>query len=879
MAKIKRIHLFSKLNKTSYQSLESATILCKTRGNPYVEIVHFINQIIMSENTDFHQIISHFELDFSVLSKDLIKYLDSLPRGASSIQNFSNDIELLIQEAWIFSSIVFAVDKIRTGHILLALKQNKNLSSRLENMSEEFIKINADLLQENFLNITKDSIEANQDEKSSKLSTGQADKLLNDKGLSDALSLYTLDLTQRAKEGKIDEIVGRDEEIRKMIDILMRRRQNNPILTGEAGVGKTALVEGLAVKLAKDEVPSFLKGFKLLSLDMTLLQAGASMKGEFEERFKNLIQSIQNSDSKIILFIDEAHSLIGAGGSAGQNDAANILKPALARGELRCIAATTWQEYTKYFEKDPALSRRFQNIAVDEPDDEKCIQMMRKMTSSLQDFHKVSISNEAIIASVKLTRRYLPTRKLPDKAMSILDTACARVALSQSSLPSNIENLIKEIEAKSLELELLQREEKEGFKHSEAIEKIKEDIKNLESKKAKLEDKFVKENELVAKYKSLREKILADEKEDLSSKEELKEILKDLYSLQEDDPMVLPFVDEQAIALVISEYTGIPLGRMLNTELKNILNLKEELCKNVIGQDHSLELIAKRIITSRAKLSDESKPQAIFMLAGPSGVGKTQTALSIAELVYGSENNIITINMSEFQEAHTVSSLKGAPPGYVGYSEGGILTEAVRKKPYSVILLDEIEKAHKDVHELFFQVFDKGRMEDGAGKLVDFRNTIIILTTNVGDEEIFNLCEDENNYPSAEILERAIREPMQKVFPPALLGRLVVVPYYPLSKKNLYKIIDLKLKKIQDRIRQNYKAELSYNDSLKDELISRCDNSAFGARMIDSIINNELLPDLSMNFLNSVMQNKKISKLSISARDSKFEYVFEYKED
>lgn len=879
VSKIKRIHLFSRLSKTAYSALESATTLAKTRGNAYVELSHWINQIFMSENTDLHAIIKHFNLNEEAISKDLISCLDKLPRGSSSIEDFSNLIEVAIKEAWMITSIVFSKDKIRTGALIVAIKQTPELSSKLNDISREFIKINGEVLQENFNEILKGSVEEGEGYCTSPSSTGQAKELLGQNNSADPLSLYTVDLTQKAKNKEIDEIVGRDKEIRKAIDVLLRRKQNNPIFTGEAGVGKTAIAEGLAVKIANGNVPDGLKGALLKSLDIGLLQAGASMRGEFEDRLKKVIEAVQSSPTPIILFIDEAHTLIGAGGSAGQNDAANLLKPALARGQLRCIAATTWAEYIKYFEKDPALSRRFQNILIDEPDDERCIHMMRKMAVSLEKYHQVAILDEAIVASVKLSRRYLPARKLPDKSTSVLDTACAKVALSQSAVPENLEFITNKIASYELEKEILQRESKEGLNHEEELSKINEKISDLCVKKGNLEDKFKQEQEIANKYKDLRAKLNGANKDELIRlKEQISDILVQLSKVQGEEPMVLPVVDAQAVSVVISEWTGIPLARMQKSEAKDILSLDKELAKNVIGQDHSLKMLTKRIITARANLADPQKPQAVFMLAGPSGVGKTQTALAIAELVYGSENNIITINMSEFQEAHTVSTLKGAPPGYVGYGEGGVLTEAVRKKPYSVVLLDEIEKAHPDVHEIFFQVFDKGRMEDGAGRLVDFRNTIIILTTNVGESKILDMCEDENSLPTPEILEKAIRPAMQKVFPMALLGRLVVVPYYPLHKTALHSIIDLKLNKIVKRVNEIYKATLSYDVKVKDEIIARCDNIASGARMIDSIINNELLPEISMEFLQRSIDSKAVDKVVISADDGKFSYNFSLKD-
>lgn len=882
MSKLKRIHLFSRLNPTAYKAMESATVLCKTRGNPYVELVHLINQIIMSENTDFHRIIEFFQIDTAKLSKDLVKSLDELPRGASSISDFSSVIEITVKEAWMVASLVFAKERIRTGHILTALKQTPELSNKLNDISIEFIKINGDILQTKFDEIVKDSTEFSEAGTNTSAATGQSHQLMSNAGISkgEALQLYTIDMVEQARAGKIDEIVGRDSEIRKLVDILMRRRQNNPIITGEAGVGKTAAVEGFACRLAKDDVPDCLKGTVLRSLDMGLLQAGASMKGEFENRLKQIIEDVQNSDVPIILFIDEAHTLIGAGGTAGQNDAANLLKPALARGKLRCIAATTWQEYIKYFEKDPALSRRFQNILIEEPDDDNCIRMMRKLSHSLEKYHNVAISDEALSAAVKLSRRYIPARQLPDKAVSVLDTACARVSLSQSSEPESLEYIRRKIESLELEIEILMREEKEGVNHQDKLKDVNKELEKLQKEQAEITKKYEKEIALAEKYKDIKSKIAEekDEKELEKLREEIQSVYKELVEVQEETPLVLPLVDVQAVSTIISEWTGIPLGRMVKNEIKSVLNLSDEINKRVIGQKHSLDIIAKRITTAKANLADPDKPQAVLMLAGPSGVGKTETALTIAEFVYGSQQSIITINMSEFQEAHTVSTLKGAPPGYVGYGEGGVLTEAVRKKPYSVILLDEVEKAHKDVHEIFFQVFDKGRMEDGAGRLVNFKNTIIILTTNVGDDEIMDLCTDEENYPTADLLEKAVRPALMKVFPAALLGRLSVIPYYPLSKKALHSIIDLKLNKVVKRIKENYNADMVYDEPLRDEIVSRCDNIASGARLIDAVINNDLLPDISAEFLRNTMEGKVIKKIQVSVKDSNFIYNYTFKE-
>ncbi|MDR3170100.1 MAG: type VI secretion system ATPase TssH [Treponema sp.] len=874
MSKLKRIQLFSKFDGKAYKAIESATILCKTRGNPYIELTHWVNQILLGENTDWHEAVRYFALDEAKLAKDMIVAMDALPRGASSIADFSNTIELAIKEAWMIASLAFGEGAIRTGHLLCALKQTPEFARTLHDMSREFVKINGDLLVEKFAEIVKNSGETSVAVSAGdSAATGQAGALMGNAamGTGEALKRYTVDMTEQAKSGKSDPIVGRDAEIRKIIDILMRRRQNNPILTGDVGVGKTAVVEGFAQRLASGDVPPSLKGTRLCSLDIGLLQAGASMKGEFENRLKQVIEEVQGSEVPIILFIDEAHTMIGAGGQAGQNDAANLLKPALARGKLRCIAATTWQEYVKYFEKDPALTRRFQNIIIDEPDDDKATEMMRGMIKALETHHKVAVMDDALEAAVKLSRRYIPARQLPDKSVSILDTACAKVALSQNAEPAELEYCRRRIEALVLEMAILSREESAGFDHSEKITSLTQELTKERDRQGELEVRLDKEKALVAEIIRLRTEA---EEGNPELKGDLEAKRKELADFQGENPLVLPQVDTQAVSAVISEWTGIPLGRMVKDEIKSILTLDEELNRRVIGQEHGVKVIAKRVTTARASLADPNKPIAVIMLAGPSGVGKTETALALAEQIYGSEEQIITINMSEFQEAHTVSTLKGAPPGYVGYGEGGVLTEAVRRKPYSVVLLDEVEKAHPDVHEIFFQVFDKGQMEDGAGRQVNFRNTIILLTTNVGDGTIADLCAEEDKLPDSADLEAAIRPDMMRVFPAALLGRIQIVPYYPLGKKALYQIIDLKIGKIKKRVAENYQAELVTTDAVKDEIIRRCDNAASGARLIDAIINNDILPEISAEFLRHTMEGQTLTKAVIDVQDERFTYSF-----
>lgn len=941
---IKRTALFGKLDSIAYKSVESATVFCKMRGNPYVELIHWIYQIIQTDDSDVLRIIKHFQIDEAKLSADMTASLDRLPRGATAISDFSNHLEIAIKEGWMYASILFKAMSIRTGHLMIGIKKSRELTTLLNDMSSEFEKISTDELLDNFQTIVADSPEETLAPTDSFSETGetlpgQSSDALSPAvmGKQEALKQFTIDMTERAASGEMDPIVGRDDEIRKIVDVLMRRRQNNPILTGEAGVGKTAVVEGFAQRIAAGDVPPPLKGVKLLSLDMGLLQAGASMKGEFENRLKQIIEEVQSSAEPIILFIDEAHTLIGAGGAAGQNDAANLLKPALARGTLRTIAATTWAEYKKYFEKDPALARRFQNILVEEPGDENAVKMMRSLASMLEHHHKVLVLDEALEAAVHLSRRYIPARQLPDKAVSVLDTACARVAISQNAEPAEVEDSRRKLDALNIEMDILNRETDVGIEHADKIKDLEGELKKETTRFEKLNDEWEKEKKLVDDILELRKKLRKDdtpiddaaekdkpqETEDVKkeekpespddvkdaatgdekspeqdqkvseekvekkaapkklSPEERKKALKELEKLlaqlkekQGETPLILPNVDQQAIAVIIGEWTGIPVGRMVKNEIQSVLGLGEIIGKRVIGQDLALESISKRIQTARASLADPNKPIGVMMLAGPSGVGKTETALALAEAMYGGEQNLITINMSEFQEAHTVSTLKGAPPGYVGYGEGGVLTEAVRRKPYSVVLLDEVEKAHPDVHEIFFQVFDKGYMEDGEGRFIDFKNTVILLTTNVGSELIMNMCKDPELMPDPGGIADAMREPLLKTFPAALLGRMIVIPYYPLSKEMMSKIIDLKIGKIRERVEEHYQAKFTYDEAVKELIIKRCSELESGARIIDSIITNTLLPRISTEFLTKTMNGETLAEVAISVVDDDFKYTF-----
>ena len=900
MAEIKRSILFGKLNSVAYKAMEGATVFCKLRGNPYVELVHWLHQVLQSPDSDLHRIVKHFGLDASRVAGDLIAALDKLPRGATSISDFSPHLEEGVERGWLYASLLYGDSKVRTGHLILGLLKTPGLRNVFGNISREFAKIKTEELSDSFSQVVGGSAEDALDEAAGGgVSPGEASGALPpaQMGKQEALARFSVDLTEKARKGEIDPIMGRDEEIRQIIDILMRRRQNNPILTGEAGVGKTAVVEGFAQRIALGDVPPALKDVSVRTLDLGLLQAGASMKGEFENRLKQVIEEVQASPKPIILFIDEAHTLIGAGGAAGQGDAANLLKPALARGTLRTIAATTWAEYKKYFEKDPALTRRFQVIKVEEPSEDVAVLMIRGLSPVLEKHHRVHVLDEALEAAARLSHRYIPSRQLPDKAVSLIDTACARVAISQHATPPQVEDCQRIIEALRTEKAILEREGELGIDHEKRRGEIATKLTDEEKRHSELSEGWKREKDTVTKILDLRAKLRSPlaptgngETAPLeagspdaapggnyraATLNELRTLEKQLTEMQGESPLIFSSVDEQAVAAVVADWTGIPVGRMVKNEIQAVLRLADNMEKRVVGQRHALDAIARRIQTSRAGLDNPSKPIGVFMLAGPSGVGKTETALSLAETLYGGESNVITINMSEFQEAHTVSTLKGAPPGYVGYGEGGVLTEAVRRRPYSVVLLDEVEKAHSDVHEIFFQVFDKGFMEDGEGRFIDFHNTIILLTTNVGSELILNLCKDPDLKPDPEGIVKALRQPLLKVFPAALLGRLVTIPYYPLSDDMLKSIIRLQLSRVQKRVLENQGVPLVYDDAVTDLIASRCTELESGGRMVDAILTQTLLPEISREFLNRMLEGQTPARVQIGVHDANFTYTFE----
>jgi len=877
MTEISRTTLFGKLNPLGYRAVEGATVFCKLRGNPYVELVHWLHQILQVQDSDLHRIIRHFELDASRLAADIPAALDKLPRGATSISDFSPHIEEMIERAWTLSTLMFGEHQVRTGHLLLAGMRTTNLRNVLSGISKQFDRVKPEALADGFAKIVAGSPEDQLQATDGSAAPGETSGAMAPAamGKGEALAKYAVDLTERARRGELDPIVGRDIEIRQVVDVLMRRRQNNPILTGEAGVGKTAVVEGFAHRIVAGDVPPALKDVSLMTLDIGLLQAGASMKGEFENRLKQVIEEVQSSPKPIILFIDEAHTLIGAGGAAGTGDAANLLKPALARGTLRTIAATTWAEYKKYFEKDPALTRRFQVVQVEEPSEQKAIMMMRGIALPLEKHHRVQILDEAIEAAVRLSHRYIPARQLPDKSVSLLDTAAARVAVSQHAVPAEVDDCRRRIQALETELAIIAREGAVGIDVTARKEQCDASLETQRAALVGLELRWEAEKALVdrllEKRATLREGTAEDPAATLA---EVRALQVELAAHQGENPLILPSVDEQAVAAVVGDWTGIPVGRMVKNEVQAVLQLPESLGRRIIGQSHALELISKRVQTARAGLDNPSKPIGVFMLCGPSGVGKTETALALAESLYGGEQNVITINMSEFQEAHTVSTLKGAPPGYIGYGEGGVLTEAVRRKPYSVVLLDEVEKAHPDVHEIFFQVFDKGVMEDGEGRVIDFKNTLILLTSNVGTSLIMGMCSDPELMPEPDEIAKALREPLLKVFPPALLGRLLVIPYYPLSDKVMSQIIRLQLGRVVTRIGERHKVTMTYDDAAVDLIASRCTEPESGGRMIDAILTNTMLPALSSVFLTRMLEGEPIQGVHVSVADSELAYTF-----
>ncbi len=914
-----------KLNRVGYDAFMRSLRHAKSVGNRNVELAHWLLPIVANDRSDIALVLDHYKVDRAKTLKDVTDVVAGFRKNETEMPGISTQITDVLDRGWHYATLFFGETQIRTGHALVAALKSPELRRALGQISKQFGQLDPDRVANEGRTVWAQS-----DEENLRPMDGSGIVARDAAGAAEdgtprgntALDRFSVDMTANARSGKLDPVTGRDEEIRLIIDVLMRRRQNNPILTGEAGVGKTAVVEGFAQRLASGDVPPQLRGVRLCALDIGLMQAGASMKGEFEQRLRSVIDEVQASPTPIILFIDEAHTLIGAGGAQGTGDAANLLKPALARGTLRTIGATTWAEYRNYFEKDPALTRRFQPVNVDEPSIPKAVTMLRGILEPMEKHHKVRISDEAVVAAVELSAKYIPARQLPDKAVSLLDTACARVAISQSTTPAAIADIKVLIEDRERELGAQRREAEIGRTDDERIAELEAEIADARARLAADEAEYATERGLIDEIMTMRGKIAgafgklaeagrsmlgggdakpagesADEdaaandvdavpaadatapdetqasEEDLAAwRAGLSAKIGELENRNPEKRMIFAHVDEQAVASVVSDWTGIPVGRMVRDEVQTILQLADILDKRVIGQTHGLKMIAKRIETNRAKLDNPDKPIGVFMLCGPSGVGKTETALALAEALYGGEQNMITINMSEFQEAHTVSALKGAPPGYVGYGEGGRLTEAVRRKPYSVVLLDEIEKAHKEVHQLFFQVFDKGIMEDGTGRRIDFKNTLIILTSNVGTEVIMRMAEDGKRTVDPDELNEALRPYLTQVFPPALLGRIVIIPYFPLSPTMLAGIVRLQLNRIKKRIGENHEAEFTYTDAVVDQIVAQCNNPDSGGRIIDNIVTNTLLPELSRHFLNRALEKEEVTSAKVDVKDGKFEY-------
>ena len=887
--------LIGKLNDETRGVLEAAAGLCLSRTHYDVEIEHFLMKTLDRSDADAAFIFRHYGVDRSRLVAELTRSLDKLKSGNARTPSLSPSLVRMLQEAWTIGSLDFDAPKVRTGHTILALIASDELRRMVRDVSKELQKLSPEALRSELGAIVAESCEETAGaaaERGVAEGGGAQDGMpARSGGRTPNLDQYTVDLTAKAREGRLDPVLGRDFEVRQVVDILTRRRQNNPILVGEAGVGKTAVVEGFAMRIAQGDVPPPLRNVTLRTLDLALLQAGAGVKGEFENRLKGLIDEVRSSPAPIILFIDEAHTMIGAGGQAGQNDAANLLKPALARGELRTIAATTWSEYKKYFEKDPALARRFQLVKVEEPSEEKCLLMMRGVSSTLERHHNVRILDDGVDAAVRLSHRYLADRQLPDKAMSVLDTACARLALGQSATPPAIEDATRQLEDLAVQSRVLEREEVTGADHAERLRAIAERRETVSARLSGLMARWNQERDLVARMRGLRERLEAsagngrgahpddngaaapanadgaheaDLVDPATMRDELAALTSELEGIQGETPLVRVCVDASIVGEVISGWTGVPVGKMLRDEMSTVLALEEHLGSRIIAQAHALEAISRRIRTSRARIEDPNKPVGVFLLVGPSGVGKTETALALSDLLYGGERNLITINMSEFQEAHTVSTLKGSPPGYVGYGEGGVLTEAVRRRPYSVVLLDEIEKAHPDVLELFFQVFDKGVMEDGEGRQIDFRNTIIILTTNAGTETLMRLCADPETMPESDGLVKALKPELDKTFKPAFLGRTVIIPYFPVRDEAMKRIIVLKLAKVQRRLEETHRIALDFGDDLVNAVAARCTEVESGARNVDNILTNTLLPEISRLLLETVVAGERLAQVRVA---------------
>lgn len=905
--------LVEKLNPVCRKALENAAAVCLSRTHYHVEIEHWLLQILDADTSDLRFILKHYDIDVARVTRELNDALDNMRTGNGRAPDIAVDVFDLMRDAWNLASLEFNASSLRSGHLLMTLLDDPQRSVRIAGSAPTLVKLPAEQLHTQATMLLRSS-----GEQAGRTPADHATAPIG-KSSTSSLDQYTINLTDRAKQGDIDQVVGRDAEIRLVIDVLSRRRQNNPILTGEAGVGKTAVVEGFALRVARGDVPEALKNVVIRTLDLGLLQAGAGIKGEFENRLKSVIEEVKSSPVPVILFIDEAHNLMGAGGAPGQGDAANLLKPALARGELRTIAATTWSEYKKSFETDPALKRRFQVVKVDEPTPQKAVDMLRGLVPALEQHHQVQVLEEAIADAVNLSFRYIPDRQLPDKAVSLLDTACARVALSQTATPPPVEDARQDVELLDAEIRALQHEEVTGIEHGERLQELASRKQEVGRVLSQLKEQWHGETELVASIHDLKAQLESrgvapdshatncqtvemsfDDQDDGATtqtavavqattataeavdtsgdetfndpselRNRLDEVMDELKCLQADAPLVHPVVDRQAVAEVVAAWTGIPVGKMVLDEIQSVLTLQDQLRQRVVGQDHALDAIAQRIKTSRAGLADPSRPIGVFLLAGPSGVGKTETAMALADTLFGGDRNMVVVNMSEYKEEHKISRLTGSAPGYVGYGEGGVLTEAVRRKPYSVVLLDEVEKAHPSVQEVFYQVFDKGMLQDDKGQEVDFRNTIILLTTNAASDAVMRRCSNAATRPDVAELSAAVHSELLKVFKPALLGRMTVIPYFPLADEVLRKIVAMRFAKIADRMADSHGATFTCSDEVITTIADRCKEVETGARNADHIITGTVLPEISCQVLTHMASGEPLNSIRVFCNDDK----------
>lgn len=892
MAELSRAALFGRLGALAYRAVESGTTLGKVRGHARVELTHWLLQILQYDDSDLRRIAAHAKLDTAAIARELGSSLERLPVRRDQALDLSTDVLDAAERAWMYASLQYGAEQVRTGHLLIGIAASPSLRRALTACSPTLARLDERACVRAFEAIAADSPETKtgegriaQEEAAGGEHGGEPSALA-----SDALARYTVDLTGRAREGKLDAVVGRHEEIRQVIDILLRRRQNNPLLTGDAGVGKTAIVEGLAQRIVAGEVPAALRDVSLRSLDIGLLQAGASAKGEFEARLRQVVEQVQAAQPPVIFFIDEAHTLVGAGGAAGTGDAANLLKPALARGSLRTIAATTWTEYKRHIEKDPALVRRFQPVAIGEPDEARALAMLRAVVPAMEAHHGVLVREEALQAAVALSHRYISDRLLPDKAVSLLDTVCARVSASRDAVPPPLDRARERIATLAAEYDIAAREQALGRCSPAHVHKLEQTLAAEREEASALARRWREQARSVEDVLSLRAALcreLTDETAWVSAEENteqgadardtgpdrLARLERELQEQQGETPLVVANVDRQAVASVVQDWTGIPVRRMLRDELDTVLGLAQRLDARIVGQGHATRRIARRIRVARAGLQRPGRPLGVFLLAGPSGVGKTETAQVLAEALYGGERNLIAFNMSEYQESHTVSTLKGAPPGYVGYGEGGALTEAVRRKPYCVVLLDEIEKAHRDVHALFYQVFDKGWMEDGQGRIVDFRNTLILLTTNLGDDAILQAwdgCGGESG-AALDAVRAPLRHALSTVFPAALLARMTTIPYLPLSDESLGSIVRAQLEQVRAQVHAQHAATLAYDDAVVAAIVERCGERASGARLVDAVIAEAVLPELGQALLGEPREQASPLAIALSVADGVFD--------